>query len=136
MKRRKQIAKISRIDIDIYYSKVYIIWGDFTGIEVKLKKDKVHKSTIDYVLGELHNVKSHSDSWGSTIKASSHQSFIYFPDTKIENKVLMTTIAHEVIHVCTNIFKYVGAVHSKDSDECYAYLHSDIMEKILNTIFE
>jgi hypothetical protein len=138
MKRRKTIQPITRFEIDIYDSKIYVIFGDHTGIDKRLKKDKYEAYMVDNILSDIHGCKADRSVAGSllTITTLYPDYIIYLPDTKAKDKDLVETIAHEAIHICARIFTRIGASISKDSDECFAYLHGYIMRKTLDVIYE
>lgn len=136
MKRKKIIQPITRFSVDIYDSKIYVIFGDYTGIDKRLKKDKYELYQVSHIMSEIHKFKDEPDINGCVMYPCPYDFVIFFPYPKLQDITLVRTIAHECIHITSRIFTRVGATLSTESEECFTYLHGHIMSKVLDVIFE
>ena len=55
-----------------------------------------------------------------------------FDDLDINTPYGVSIMSHEIVHICSYIFKRIGMNHNDETDEAYAYL----MGHILKTIYE
>jgi hypothetical protein len=54
----------------------------------------------------------------------------------LNSKTRIGTILHEVVHIMTSMYEFVGAIHSETTDELYAYQAQHVFEFILKTLIE
>lgn len=101
--------------IDVYGAYIYVRIGTVEDINMQLKVDD---KKIEYEFEGEHD--------GLTIKSNNGNSFIYL----IEKHYTVGLLAHELMHVVSNMMAVYNIKHDPDNDEPIAYLMGYMMDMI------
>ena len=119
--------KLHYVKIPIYHTHLYVFFGDKEECVKSLqkaKKGKRKQSSIDTTLETM------SDSRGCFIQSIiDYYNLLWLPI--LPNTIdEFSTLIHEIAHATFYILDNAGLVHTKDSDEAYAYLQAFIFSEV------
>lgn len=110
---------------EIYRRGVKVIIGDIEFLNNTLDEDNMSKFKLSPDDEEVERTNAY------TFMNPDGSSVIYLKKAPEEPHELQT-LAHEIYHAVTNIMEEVGVIHTKESDEAWAYLYEHLFFEITN----
>ena len=125
------MKEILQINIPVYQACLWVFFGPVKDCQAAMKKLKVSDRAIHEFKEQVEAV---AECKGMCMFDKPDNIVLLWMPEMQERIDHYATLVHEIEHYVFRLFDRIGMVHSEDSDEAYAYLHSYLFREIDNYI--